>query len=64
MVDLVGIGLTWGMIIRKLLILRIPKRPKMPSLPDRLYDFCTVNFSKPILAKSLPEVSLLRKTTL
>lgn len=52
------------LIIRKLLILRIPKGPKMPSLPDRLYDFCTVNFSKPILAKSLPEVSLLRKTTL
>lgn len=26
----------------------------MPGLADRLYDFCTVNFSKPILAKSLP----------
>jgi hypothetical protein len=37
------------LIIRKLLILRIPKRPKMPSLPDRLYDFCTMNFSKPKL---------------
>jgi hypothetical protein len=26
------------------LILRMPKRPKMPSLPSRLYDFCTVTF--------------------
>jgi len=34
------------LIIRKLLILRMPKRSKMPSLPDRLQDFCTVNFSK------------------
>lgn len=37
------------LIIRKLLILRMPKRPKMPSLPDRLYDFYTANFSKPKL---------------
>ena len=33
------------LIIRKLLILRMARRPKMPTLPGRLYDFCTVNFS-------------------
>ena len=43
--DLVGIGLLKLMIIRKVLILRMAKRPKMPSLPSRLYDFCTVSFS-------------------
>jgi len=31
------------LITRKLLILRMARRPKMPSLPGRLYDFCTVN---------------------
>jgi len=41
-----GSVLHGALIIRKLLILRMPKRPKMPSLPNRLYDFCTVkNFT-------------------
>ncbi len=33
------------LIIRKLLILRIPRMPKMPTISDRLYVFCTVDFS-------------------
>jgi hypothetical protein len=33
-----------ALIIRKLLILRLANRPKIPTLPDRLYDFCTVAF--------------------
>jgi hypothetical protein len=37
------------LIIRKFLILRIPKKPKMPSLPNRLYDFCTWTSQKPKL---------------
>jgi hypothetical protein len=37
------------LIIRKLLILRMPRRPKIPSLPGRLYDFCTVNFSRKLV---------------
>ena len=64
MVDLVGIGLTWVLIIRKLLILRMARRPKMPTLPGRLYDFCTVNFSNrlysdpPSSQSFLPVISL------
>lgn len=29
---------------RKLLILRKPRSSKMPTIPNRLYDFCTVHF--------------------
>jgi hypothetical protein len=52
------------LIIRNLLILRMARRPKMPTLPGRLYDFCTVNFpnrfySDPPSSQSfLPVISL------
>src|SRR5262245_60972207 len=32
---------TAPLIVRKLLNLRMPRRPKMPIMPTRLYDFCT-----------------------
>jgi hypothetical protein len=40
-VDLVGIEPVNLLTARKLLILRMPKRSKMPTMPGCLYDFCT-----------------------
>jgi hypothetical protein len=36
----------------------------MPSLPDRLYDFCTVNFSKPKLGFADRELPMTFKASL
>jgi hypothetical protein len=41
-----GSNPTKSLIIRKLLVLRIPRMPKMATMPDQLYVYCTVNLAK------------------